>query len=149
LNKINQEVKMKNNRQLEKRVSQDTDRIKKDLNALLGDSTALISRFENDLVQSTGRVKDGIAQMSGKVEKLSNDAKESVIDATAVMKREMGRGLSSYNARAQEVANKVPGDLGRQAIRYPWVTITVALVIGFLLGGLVKPARIRVIERQN
>ncbi len=138
---------MKNNRQLEKRVSQDADRIKKDLNALMGDSTALISRFENDLVQSTGRVKGGIAQMSGKVEKLSNDAKESVIDATAAMKREMGRGLSSYNARAQEVANKVPGDLGRKAVRYPWVTITVALFIGFLLGGLIKPARTRVIER--
>jgi ElaB/YqjD/DUF883 family membrane-anchored ribosome-binding protein len=64
-----------------------------------------------------------------------------VVGAAATVKKDVGHGLSQYNAKAQEVANQVPGGFGKKAVRYPWVTISIALAVGFLLGSLLKPTR--------
>ena len=72
---------------------------------------------------------------------MSGDATEAVVGAAATVKKDVGHGLSQYNAKAQEVADKVPGGFGAKTARYPWVAITIALVVGFMLGGFLKPAR--------
>ena len=138
-----------NNRQLDNKVRQDAVKVKKDLSALMGDSTARFTRIEDNFSQAadkakadlTAWVEDSASQLSEGFEKLASDAKESVVDAAVTVKKDVGHGLSQYNAKAQEVANKVPGDFGKQASKYPWVAISIALVVGFLLGGLLKPVR--------
>jgi ElaB/YqjD/DUF883 family membrane-anchored ribosome-binding protein len=106
------------NEQAVNKVRQDADKVKKDFSAMLEDS---------------------ISQLSEEFDKLTGEAKETVVGVTATMKKEVGNGLSQYNAKAQEVANKVPGGLGEKAVRYPWVALSVAVVVGFLLGSLLKP----------
>ena len=50
-------------------------------------------------------------------------------------------GLRRYNAQVQDVADKFPGSFGKKAARYPWLTVTLFLAFGLLLGVLLKPGR--------
>ena len=109
-----------NDKQLDNKVRRDVTKVKKDMNTLVGDS---------------------VSQMSEGFENLTGDAKETVVGAAAIVKKDVGHGLSQYNAKIQEVADKVPGRFGEMAARYPWVAISLGLAIGLLLGSLLKPAR--------
>jgi ElaB/YqjD/DUF883 family membrane-anchored ribosome-binding protein len=138
-----------NDQQLEDKIHQDAAKVKKDLNTLIEDSSARVGRFEDSISQSTGKAKkdlttwvgDGISQMSEGLTKMTDDAKESMVAAASTVKKDVEHGLSQYNAKAQEVVDKVPGGFGKKAASYPWVVITISLVIGFMLGSLLKPAR--------
>ena len=109
-----------NDRQFEKKVEQETAKVKKDLNNLVGDS---------------------VNQLGEKVEKLTDDAKETLVSTATTVKKDIGHSVSQYNAKAQEYAEKVPGGLAEKAAKYPWVAISIGLGIGVLLGGLLKPSR--------
>jgi ElaB/YqjD/DUF883 family membrane-anchored ribosome-binding protein len=109
-----------NDNQLEKKIQHDTADIRRDLDNLMNNSSSKIS--------------EGF-------EKIKGDAKETLADAAETVKKEVGHGLSQYNAKAQEYANKVPGDWSDKVAQYPWVAITVGLGIGLILGGLLKPSR--------
>jgi ElaB/YqjD/DUF883 family membrane-anchored ribosome-binding protein len=109
-----------NDRQLEKKIQRDTAKLKKDLNTLMANSTS---------------------QLSEGFEKLTDEAKETVVSAAATVKKDIGHGLSQFNAKAHDLANKVPGDLGKQVAKYPWVAISIGLLIGLIVGGLLKPSR--------
>jgi ElaB/YqjD/DUF883 family membrane-anchored ribosome-binding protein len=109
-----------NDQQLEHKVLKDAAKVKKDISILAG---------------------DGASQLSEGFEKLKSDAWETVDGAVETVKKGIGQGLSQYNAKAQEFADQVPGDFSQKAARYPWVAISIALAAGFLLGGLLKPAR--------
>ncbi len=138
-----------NDRQLENKVRQDISRVKKDLNTLMGDSAARLSRVEDNLSQATGKVKedlttwmgDGVSQLSDGFEKMTGDARKTVVGAAATVKKDVGHGLSQYNAKARELVDKVPGGFDKKAGRYPWVAVSIALVIGLFLGSVLKPAR--------
>jgi len=138
-----------NDQQVEKKVRQDAVNVKKDISTLVGDSAARMSRFENSVSQATGKAKedlttwveDNVSQLSEGVEKLTGDVKQTVADTAATVQKDVGHGLSQYNAKAQKVADQVPGSFGKKVARYPWVAISIALTVGFLLGLLLKPAR--------
>ena len=104
----------------EKKVNRDVDKAKNDL-ATLGD--------------------DGVTGLSRKIEQLTDDTKKTVDVAVKTANKAVGQGLSQYNAKVQDVADRVPGGLGKKATGYPWVTITISLVLGLLLGVLLKPGR--------
>ena len=135
-----------NDQKLDNKIRQDAAKVKKDLNNLVEDSAVRLSRYGDNVSQATGKAKedvttwveDGVSQLSDGFEKLKGDAMESVVSAAATVKKDVGNGLSQYNAKAQEVADKVPGGFGKQAARYPWVAITFALAVGFLLGNLLS-----------
>ncbi|NTV36350.1 MAG: hypothetical protein HGA53_05305 [Anaerolineaceae bacterium] len=137
-----------NDQKLDKKVSQDAARVKKDVSTLVGDSTAQLSRFEDKLSQSadkaradiTSWVEDGVSQISTDIEKFTGDAKDTLAGAATSVTKDVGHRLRQYNAKAQEIANKAPGSIGKKAARYPWVAITIGLVFGILLGVLFKPA---------
>src|SRR5450759_4663303 len=122
-----------NDQQLEKKVRKDAAKLKKDLSNLMEDSATQLSRYE-----------DSVSQLSEGIEKLTGDARETMVGAAALVKKDVGHGLSQYNAKLQKVADKVPAGLGKKAARFPWVAISIALVVGFLLGILLKPARLYV-----
>ncbi len=99
-----------------------------------------MSRLENNVNQVTGKAKDdltswvddNVSQLSDKVEKITSDARETVVGAAATVKKDVGHGLSQYNAKAQKVVDSVPGGFGKKAARYPWVGMSIALVVGFM-----------------
>lgn len=138
-----------NNQQMEMKVRKDAARLKKDLEHLVNDSATLYQRFEQNLSQNTGKAKedlttwveDGVSQFGKGVEKITSEAKETVADASATVLKDVGRGLSQYNAKAQEVADQVPGGIGKKVASYPWVAISIALSFGLLLGVLLNPVR--------
>lgn len=134
-----------NNHRLEQNVRQNIAKLKKDLNTLEGDRAVRLGVLEANVTQAaediTTWMEDGVSQLGEELDKLSDDARHTVVNSAAIVKKDVGKGLSQYNAKAQAYANKVPGNFGKKAARYPWVAITIALVVGFLLGSLLKPAR--------
>ena len=109
-----------NNRQRKNQIQKDTEAIKEDLNTLAEDSISHVAKgYEN----------------------FKDEALSTFDDAVHTVKKEVEHGLSQYNAKAQELADRVPGGLGKEFTKYPWVSISIALVIGLLIGGFFKPAR--------
>jgi ElaB/YqjD/DUF883 family membrane-anchored ribosome-binding protein len=72
---------------------------------------------------------------------LTDDTKKTVDVAVKNVNKAVGQGLGEYNAKVQGVADKVPGDFAKKVAGYPWVSITIALAVGLLLGVLLKPGR--------
>jgi ElaB/YqjD/DUF883 family membrane-anchored ribosome-binding protein len=132
-----------------KNVNQDEVNGKKDINTLFDGGVFQLSRIEGDVSQTIDKskgdlttwVEDGASQLSKGFEKLKGNVKEIGVDVAATVKKDVGHGLSNYNAKAQKVADKVFGSFGKKATRYPWVAISTALAVGFFLGGLIKPTR--------
>jgi ElaB/YqjD/DUF883 family membrane-anchored ribosome-binding protein len=85
--------------------------------------------------------EDGVTWLTRKFEQLTGETKVMVTDAVESLKKDVGHGLSTYNAKVQDVSDRLPGDFGKKAARYPWVTITMSLAAGLLLGLLLKPGR--------
>jgi hypothetical protein len=139
--------KIMNDRQLENKVRQDAEKVIKDINTLVGDSAARISKFEDNVSQATVKAKedlttwveDGTSQLKDGIAKVTGDAKESVVDAAVTVKKDVGRGLSQYNAKAQDIARKIPGSFAKKVAKYPWVALSATLIVGFLLGILFRP----------
>ena len=138
-----------NEQQLDNKIHQDTTQTKKDLGNLVDDGIAQLNELGSSVSQAADRVKaelstwvDGsVSQLSERFEKLSGEAKQTVIKASEAVKKDVGEGLSQYNTKAQQVANRVPGNLSQKAAKYPWVAITIGLAVGLLLGSFLKPAR--------
>jgi ElaB/YqjD/DUF883 family membrane-anchored ribosome-binding protein len=86
-------------------------------------------------------VEDGVSTIKEGTHQLMDDAKQTYDKTTKSIDKNVKKGLSQYNAKAQEFADNVPGGLGGSVIRYPWVAISVSLLIGIALGILLKPAR--------
>jgi len=105
--------------------------------------------FENKVNRDIDKAKedvatlgeDGVTGLSRKFEQLTDETKVMVTDAVKSLNQEVGHGLSTYNAKVQDVADRLPGDFGKKAARFPWVTITMSLATGLLLGVLLKPRR--------
>ena len=105
--------------------------------------------FENKVNRDIDKTKedvatlgeDGVSGLSRKIEKLTDETKELVTGAVKTLNKDVGHGLSQYNTKVQDFADRLPGDFGKKAARYPWVTITMSIAFGLLLGVLLKPGR--------
>ena len=105
--------------------------------------------LENKLRKGGGKVKkdlnslveDGVSEISERLDRLKDDARETVVGATTMAKKDVGHVLNQYNNKAGEIADKVPGGLNEKINKYPWVAISIALALGFFLGNLFKPGR--------
>ena len=137
------------NQQIEDKARKDADKVRKEIGSLVKDNAARFNKFEDSVSKIadkakedlTTKMEDSASQMSGGVEKISKEVRETMVEVTEAVKKDVGDGLSHYNAKAQQLADKVPGDFGKKAAKYPWVAILIGLMIGFLLGGLLKPSR--------
>jgi len=109
-----------NNRQRKNQIQKDTEAIKEDLNTL---------------------AEDSISQVTEGYENFKDEALSTLDDAVHTVKKEVEHGLSQYNAKAQELADKVHDGLSNEITKYPWVSISIALVVGVMIGGFLKPGR--------
>lgn len=138
-----------NDRQLERKISKDAGKVKKDVSELVGDGAVQLGRFGDDVSQAADKARgdltswkeDSASRLSEGFEKLKGDAMEAAGSVAATVKKDVGHGIKQYNANAMDVANKISGGLGEKVTRYPWVAITIGLAIGLLLGGLLYPRR--------
>lgn len=108
------------NRHKKDQINKDTEAIKEDIQTL---------------------AEDSISQVSKDYENIKDEVKTTVNGAIHSVKKEVEYGLSQYNAKAQELADKVHDGLGNEITKYPWVSISIALVIGVMIGGFLKPGR--------
>ncbi|MFU8827678.1 MAG: hypothetical protein ACNA70_09360 [Brevefilum sp.] len=86
-------------------------------------------------------VEEGVSNIKEGTQQLMDDAKQTYDKTAKSIDKNVKHGLSEYNVKAQEFADKVPGGLGDSVIRYPWVAMTVSLFLGIALGYLLKPTR--------
>jgi ElaB/YqjD/DUF883 family membrane-anchored ribosome-binding protein len=136
-----------NDQKLENKISRDAGKVKKDQGTLVGDLVARLGRVDDNVSQAAEKTRqdvttfmdDSVDQVSEGFEKITGNAKESVVDAVSTARKDVAQGLGMYNTKVQQVANKIPGDFGKNAARNPWVLMTVALGTGILLGSLFKP----------
>jgi ElaB/YqjD/DUF883 family membrane-anchored ribosome-binding protein len=141
---------MKANKQIfENKVNHDTNKLKEDATAVMEDGKVSLDRFETQTTQSVSKAKDDLtkwvevetAQFSQKLENLAGEARDTMIVKAKTVQQDLNLGLNQYNTKVQEFADKAPGNFGQKVARYPWVTITVSLAFGLMLGMLLKPAR--------
>jgi ElaB/YqjD/DUF883 family membrane-anchored ribosome-binding protein len=138
-----------NDQQLENKIRQDAEKIRRDLSSLGEDSIARFGRFEDNVKQAAAKAKNGlsswgednVSQLSDRFEKMSGDARDSVIGAAAMARNDVRSGLSQYNNKAQKFADQVPGGFSEKVAKFPWVALSAAIGVGFLLAILLKPSR--------
>lgn len=109
-----------NGKAFEKRINRDFDRTKRDL-AVLRD--------------------DAVSGLSRKIEELAERPRKSAATAVNSLNKSIGQGLDQYNMKIQGVVDRVPGELGKKAAGYPWVAMTISLILGLMMGTLLKLAR--------
>jgi ElaB/YqjD/DUF883 family membrane-anchored ribosome-binding protein len=139
-----------NNKHIDKKIIQEAANVKEDIRILAEDSAARVETYESILNQAAMKaretvaawVADNISRLGTEMENFTGEAKDTVTGAAGTLKKEVGQGLVQYNAKAQEVIEKVSPTLTAKASRYPWVSISAAVLLGFVLGGLlIKPVR--------
>jgi len=122
---------------------------KEELATLKDDAVAGMKEFGGKVNQSAENIKkfnttfmeDGAAHFSRKFDTLKSDAIEKANDAVKTIGKDVDHGLNQYNKKVQELAESLPGNFVKNSTRYPWVTISLTLAVGFMLGFLLKPAR--------
>ncbi len=122
---------------------------KEELETLKEDAVAGMKEFGDKVNQSAENIKkfnttfmeDGAAQFSRKFDNLKSETIEKANDAVKTIGKDVDHGLMQYNKKVQELANSLPGNFIKNSARYPWVTISLTLAVGFMLGFLLKPAR--------
>jgi ElaB/YqjD/DUF883 family membrane-anchored ribosome-binding protein len=57
------------------------------------------------------------------------------------IEHDVNQGMKRYNKKVQDLADQVPGSFSKKAARYPWVTISIAVAVGLLLGISLTPSR--------
>jgi ElaB/YqjD/DUF883 family membrane-anchored ribosome-binding protein len=129
---------MMNEKAYENKVDRDVNKTKKDFTTLGEDNVAGLSRIKKDLVTLGD---DGVTGFNMKLDQLVDDTQEMVAASVKSFNQEVRQGLHHYNAKLQDVADNIPGNFAKNASGYPWVTITISLVLGFILGFVLKPGR--------
>lgn len=119
------------------------------INSAMDDVKSGYKDLEGKTIKSVSNAKDhavtwveeGVSNIKEGSQHLMEDAKDTLDKTTRSINKNVKHGLTQYNAKAQEIADNVPGGLGDKVIRYPWVAISVTLFLGIGLGILLKPSQ--------
>lgn len=123
---------------IEDQINSTMDDVKTGYKQIEEKSIKAVTNAKDDVVTW---VEEGVTNIKEGTHQLMDDAKETFDKTTKSIDKNVRHGLSQYNAKAQEIADKAPGRLGDKVLRYPWVAISVSLFIGIALGFLLKPRR--------
>ena len=121
-----------------KQINSLMDDVKSDYKDVEGKTLEAVSSAKDSVVTW---VEEGVSNIKEGTHQLMDDAKETYDKATKSIDKNVKHGMKQYNVKAQEFADKVPGGFGDTVDKYPWVAITVGLLIGITLGFFLKPSR--------
>jgi hypothetical protein len=128
-----------NEQLLNQKTQLDLTRVKKEVNSLNKDIFNKVNKISIESNHSmdflAAWVNIGLSKLSSELEKVKEDSKKTVTHASTTTKKIVGAGLSHYNAKASEVVIFLPSWVGVKAGEYPWVSISFALLAGFLMRG--------------
>jgi len=131
---------MDKDKSLKNNIEETTENVKSGYKNIEEKTIQAVTNAKDDVVVWA---EDGVSKIKESAHDLSESAKETLHKTTQSIDKNVKKGLSQYNAKAQEIADNAPGGLGEKVIRYPWVAISLSLLIGtslgILLGILLKP----------
>ncbi len=87
------------------------------------------------------RNDEGRTRLTGSVDRLADQMEKRYHITRDKAELTMSRFLDQYDHRVYDLVQKLPGDLDRRVIRYPWATIATMLGLGLLIGFIIKPGR--------
>ena len=87
------------------------------------------------------RSDEGRTRLAGSVDRLVDQMQKRYNITRDKAELTVGRFLDQYDHKVYEVVQRLPGDLDRRVIRYPWATIATTLGLGLLVGFIIKPNR--------
>ena len=119
------------------------------MNKVMDDVKSGYKDLEEKTRQSVSNVKDnavtwveeGVSKIKDSTHQVMDNVKDTIDKTVKSVDKNITQGMTQYNLKAQQIADKMPCRLGDKVIRYPWVAITVSLLIGIGLGFLIKPGR--------
>ena len=119
------------------------------MNKVMDDVKSGYKDLEEKTLQSVSNAKDnavtwveeGVSKIKDGTHQVMDNVKDTVDKTVKSVDKNVTQGMTQYNKKAQELADKLPGRFGDKVLRYPWVAITVSLFIGIGLGLLIKPGR--------
>jgi hypothetical protein len=87
-------------------------------------------------------VEDSVSQLTKGFEKLTGDARETVVNTAASVKKDVGQRLNQYNSKVMKVIHKDSDAAARKAAIITWVAVFLSLTVGFGVGFfLLRPDR--------
>jgi len=128
---------MKMKKETTRKINSAMDDVKSDYKDVEEKTLETVSSAKDSVVTW---VEEGVSNIKEGTYQLMDDAKETYDKTAKSIDKNVKHGLRQYNVKAQEFADKVPG-VGDTVIRYPWVAISVSLLIGIALGFFLKPRR--------
>lgn len=139
-----------NTHELERNIRRDVTKAMKDLNMLRKDTVARVSKIQKDFGQSrktlSSLVENNVSQFNSRFEKfnhrfekLRKNATKIVKNTTKTARKDVSSSLNQYQARVKKLANKMPGGFNTKTSRYPWAAISIALIMGLMMGSFLKP----------
>jgi ElaB/YqjD/DUF883 family membrane-anchored ribosome-binding protein len=131
-------MKMKKNKSLEDQLTTTVDDVKSGYKNAEEKTVKAVTNAKDDVVTW---VEEGVSNLKEGSHQLMDETKEAFDKTAKVIDKNVKKGLSQYNAKAQEIADNVPGGLGDKVLRYPWVAISIGVLFGVVLGILLKPTR--------
>jgi ElaB/YqjD/DUF883 family membrane-anchored ribosome-binding protein len=87
------------------------------------------------------RSEEGRKRLAGSVDRLVDQIQKRYHITQDKAELTVSRFLDQYDHTVYDVVQRLPGDLDRRVIRYPWATIATMLGLGLLIGFIIKPGR--------
>ena len=87
------------------------------------------------------RNDEGRTRLAGSVDRLVDQMQKRYHITRDKAELTVSRFLDQYDHSVYDLVQKLPGDLDRRVIRYPWATIATMLGLGLLIGFIIKPSR--------
>ena len=131
-------MKMKKNKSVEDQFNSTMDDVKSGYEDVEETTVKAVTKAKDDVVTW---FEEGVSNIKEGSHQLMDDAKETYDKATKAIDKNVKNGLNQYEEKVQEIAEKVPGDFGDKVLKYPWVAISVGVLLGLVLGILLKPTR--------
>ncbi len=78
--------------------------------------------------------KNSSVKLNRDINRIACEAQDTVTNKAKSVAKDVGQGLSQYNSRVDNLVSKIPGNINTKASRYPWVALSIMLVIGLLMG---------------
>lgn len=135
--------------QIENKARQDAAKMNTGSSYIVGDASSGFGRFEKDIRRHSRKAKNEFSswftdeshQISQGFSKMNEEIKGTAFNIVDTVRKNAGHMLEQYNSKVQQAVDEIPGGFAEKIAKYPWVAISAALVAGFMLGGLLKPAQ--------